>query len=86
MRALTATALLLALSAGALAKPNSVERPTPRACERGHEHRFGRSYARQHWLGRSYARAGLFWSAAIAVQRWRFPLPIGAGPVPQDAP
>ena len=27
MRALTATALLLALSAGALAKPNSVERP-----------------------------------------------------------
>lgn len=55
MKALTAIALFLALSAVALEKPNLVEPITPRACECGHQRGFARSYAREHQFGRSYA-------------------------------
>jgi hypothetical protein len=66
IKALTAIALLLAMSAVALAKQTPVERTSLALVNAD---MLDRSYAREHRFGRSYARAGLFSSAATAVQR-----------------
>ena len=60
MRALTAAALLLALSAVAFARSNPGRTATPRACERGRKHK-----VRSELCTRTSARSGLFWSAGF---------------------
>ena len=69
IKAFSFIALFLALGCGRARETTMGPTTEPRACERQQQQRLGRSYAREHRIGRSYARAGLFWSAAIAVQR-----------------
>ena len=68
IKALTAIALFLALGAVALAKQTPVERPSL-ALVNANSNSDSVGAMPEHRIGRSYARAGLFWSAAIAVQR-----------------
>ena len=80
IKALTAITLLLALGAVALANPTPVERPRLALVNAVWSELCAKTLARSELCA-----SGIILGVAIAVQRWRF-LPIGAGPVPQDAP